>query len=98
MSLPNHVKVGGRTVEEDSESLLQATYPGISNYQPRPPGYFTERTILKTCNETVDELNHSILAKFPGVTHTFASYKKVVYETQERQGHYAEDIDAGLCP
>jgi hypothetical protein len=40
----------------------------------------------------VDELNHSILAKFSGVTHTFAGYDKVVHETQERQGHYVEDL------
>ena len=98
MSLPDHVKVGGRTAEEGLERLLHATYPGISNPQPRPPGYFTERTILTTRNETVDELNHSILAKFSGVTHTFAGYDKVVHETQERQGHYVEDVDAGYSP
>lgn len=68
MSLPDHMKIGGRTAEEGLESLLHAPYPGISNPQPRPPMYFTERMILTTCNETVDELNHSILAKFCGVT------------------------------
>ena len=51
-----------------------------------------------TRNETVDELNHSILAKFSGVSHTFAGYDKVVHETQERQGHYVEDLDAGYAP
>ncbi len=78
------------------ESLLHATYPGISN--PQSPRYFTERTILATSNETVDELNHTILAKFSGVIHTFAGYDKVVHETQEQQGHYAEDLDAGYAP
>ena len=29
------------------------------------------------------------------MTHTFADYDKVVHETQERQGHYAKDVDAG---
>ena len=32
------------------------------------------------------------------MTHTFAGYDKVVHETQERQGHYAEDVDAGYAP
>ena len=62
-----------------TENLLDATYPDISNPQPRPPVYFTERTILTTCNETVDELNNRILGKFSGVTCTFAGYNKVVY-------------------
>ena len=79
MSLPAHVKIGGRTAERGLENLLDATYPDITNPQPRPPVYFTERTILTTCNETVDELNHSILGKFSGVTCTFAGYNKVVH-------------------
>ena len=95
MPLPDHVKIGGGTAEEGLRSLLHATYPGISNPQPRPPRDFAERIILTTRNETVDELNHSILAKFSRVTHTFAGYDEVVRETQERQGHYAEDVDAG---
>ena len=87
MPLPDHVKIGGRTAEGCLESLLHATYPGITNPHPRPSRYLTEMTVLTTHNETVDELNHSILAKFSGVTHTFAGYDKVVHETQERQGH-----------
>ena len=57
-----------------------------------------ERTVLTTHNETVGELSHSILAKFSGVTHTFAGYDKVIYDTQERWGHYAGDVDAGYAP
>ena len=67
------MKFGGRIAEEGLESLLHATHPGISNPQPRPPKYFTERIILTTHNEKVDELNHSILAMFSGMTHTFAA-------------------------
>ena len=96
MPLPDHVKIGGQTAEEALERFLLATYPGISNPGPRPPGYFTERTILTTRNETVDELNHSILAKCSGVTHTFVGYDKVVHETEERQ--IAEDVNAGYAP
>jgi len=43
--------------EEGLKSLLHALYPGISNPQPRPSRYFTERTIFITCNETLDGLN-----------------------------------------
>jgi len=62
-----------------TENLLDTTYPDTSNLQPRPPVYFTERTILTTCNERVGELNHSILGKFSGVTCTFAGYNKAVH-------------------
>jgi hypothetical protein len=48
--------------------------------------------------ESDNELNHSILAKVSGVTHTFTGYDKVVHETQERGGHYAEDVEAGYAP
>ena len=83
MSLPDHVKISGRTTEGGLESP-QATYPDISDPQPRPSRYFTERTTLTTHSEIVDGLSHSILAKFSGVTQTFAGYDKVVHETQER--------------
>jgi hypothetical protein len=55
MPLPPHVKIGSGTTEDALESLLQTTYPGISDPEPRPPGYFTERATLTTCNETLDE-------------------------------------------
>ena len=77
VSVPDHVEFGGRTAEEGLESLLHATHPNISNTQPRPPRYFTERIVLTTHNETVDELNHSILAMFSGVTHTFTAMTKL---------------------
>ena len=84
MPLP-HVKIGGQTAEGALEQFLIATYPGISNPEPRPPGYLTERIMLTTHNETIDELNHSILAKCSGVIHTFVGYDKIVHETEERQ-------------
>ena len=90
------MKIGGQTAAGALEQFLIATYPGISNPEPRPPVYFTERTILTTHNETVDELNHIILAKYPGVTHTFLGYDQVVHETEERQ--IAEDVNAGYSP
>jgi hypothetical protein len=62
--------------------FLHGTYSGISNPQPGLSRYFTERTLLTTHNAMADELNHSILDKFSGVTHTFAGYDKVIHETQ----------------
>src|SRR5258706_270247 len=78
--------------------VLQCSGEGTSGRFSQWLRKAAERTILTTCNETVDELNHTILAKFSGVTHTFAGYDKVVHETQEQQGHYAEDLDAGYAP
>jgi hypothetical protein len=40
----------------------------------------------------------AVIAKFSGVMHMFADYDKVIHETQGRQGHYAEDFDAGYAP
>ena len=88
------MKIGGRIAEEGLESLLHGTYSGISNPQPGLPRYFTERTHLTTHNAMAGELNHSILAKFSGVMCTFAGYDRGVHETQERQIHYDEDVDA----
>ena len=84
ISLPNHVNIGGRIAEEGLESLLHRTYSGISNPQPGPARYFKERTHLTTHSAMADELNHSILAKFSGVSCTLAGYDRVVHETQER--------------
>ena len=55
------MRIDGATEKEALERFLQATYPGISNPGPRPPGYFTERTIITRRNETVDELNTAFL-------------------------------------
>ena len=82
MSLPDHVNIGGRTAEGGLESP-HATYPDISDSQPRPSRYPTERTTLTTHNGTMDGLSHSILSQFSGVTHIFEGYDKVVHETQE---------------
>ena len=46
----------------------------------------------------MDELNRCIIAELFGVTHTVAGFDKVVHKTQEQQGHYAEDLDAGYAP
>src|SRR5258706_5271549 len=92
MSLSDHVKIGGGTAEEGLESLsmqLTQVFPILSHQGTSQRG----QSLL--LDETVDELNHTILAKFSGVTHTFAGYDKVVHETQ---GHYAEDSYAGYTP
>ena len=50
MSRSDHVNIGGRTAEGGLESP-HATYPDISDLQPRPSRHRTERTTLTTHNE-----------------------------------------------
>ena len=54
-----------RLPRNDVQNMINSIYPGID--QPdKPDQFFLERTILSSKNDTVDQLNHVILDKFPG--------------------------------
>jgi len=68
----------------DINALITSIYPGID--QPnRGDEYFLERTILSAKNDEVDEINASILQKFPGNPHVLMSADSVQLENPERQ-------------
>jgi len=92
IKLPQHMHITG-TPEQRLENLIAASYPDISDPHPKPPEYLTARTILSTHNETVDEINHLLLSRFPGQVVRFSAFDKVVHETPEQT--YEEDVNAG---
>jgi hypothetical protein len=74
--LPAHMKCG-----DTEASLIDALYPGIDTLTPENhDDYFMERTILSARNDDVDQLNQSVLDRFPGEQKVFHSADSVKYE------------------
>src|SRR5712671_7702192 len=68
ISLPDHFCCAENSVD----SLIDAIYPGI--YIPNHPDqYFSDRIILSSMNKKVNELNATVLTKFPGLVRLFTS-------------------------
>jgi hypothetical protein len=72
--LPAHMKCG-----ENVASLIDAIYPGIQAGE-KSDEYFLDRTILSCRNDEVDDLNHDILAMFPGENHVMTGADSVILE------------------
>jgi len=68
ISLPNYFCCSENTVD----SLLDTIYPGI-HMPGHSDQYFSEHIILSTMNNKVNELNNTVLAKFPGNAQLFPS-------------------------
>jgi PIF1-like helicase len=62
INLPDHFKCPENSVT----SLIDTIYPGIYDQAHHSDQYFSERVILASKNDDVDDLNHHILHKFPG--------------------------------
>ena len=71
--LPPNLKLQENTVE----ALIQHIYPGLSQLQPPLHQYFSERMILSSSNDDVDDLNSLMLNSFPGQEQTFFSEDSV---------------------
>jgi ATP-dependent DNA helicase PIF1 len=77
ISLPNYFCCPENTVD----SLFDTIYPGI-HMLSHPDQYFSERIILSTMNNKVNELNNTVLAKFPGNAQLFPGVDFI--QTSER--------------
>jgi hypothetical protein len=77
--LPNHFKCEENTVA----SLIDCIYPNIETSN-LPREYFSERTILSSKNEDVDNINNGVLEKFPGAAQVFNSADYI--PTSEQSG------------
>jgi hypothetical protein len=71
---------------EDMDALVTSIYPDI-NLPRRPDQYFLDRTILSARNDEVDDINDSILAKFPGDPHVLMSADSVELENNLMNGY-----------
>jgi len=67
--LPPNLRLEENTVD----GLIQHIYPGLSHLQPPLHQYFSERIILSSHNDDVDDLNSLMLNSFPGKEHIFFS-------------------------
>lgn len=68
-----------RLEENTTEALINHIYPGLSTLPLNPPPhqYFSERMILSSRNDDVDDLNDLMLNIFPGEEQTFFSQDTV---------------------
>jgi hypothetical protein len=73
ITIPGFLRCEQNTVD----CLIQTIYPGIGHTPPPDDGFFAERTILSARNTDVDDLNHMILAQFPGQERVFQSADSV---------------------
>ena len=69
IEIPDHFKCPENTVT----SLINTIYPGIYDQAHHSDQYFSDRVILASKNDDVDNLNHHILHKFPGQEWVFHS-------------------------
>ncbi|KAJ2913726.1 hypothetical protein MD484_g6699, partial [Candolleomyces efflorescens] len=63
---------------DNSESLINFTYPDIDSPVPPPPNYFLDRMILAPRNADVSDINEAILNRMVGHRHTYISADQVV--------------------
>ncbi len=74
-----NVGVEVKLEENTTEALIQHIYPGLSTLplDPPPHQYFSDRMILSSRNDDVDELNKAMLDAFSGEEQTFFSQDSV---------------------
>ena len=82
--MPESFKCAENTVQ----SLIDTIYPGIGLLPHPEDHYFSERTILSSRNDDVDDLNHAILNRFPGELQVFQSADSI----EDNEGHGEEGI------
>jgi len=68
-----------RLEENTTDALIHHIYPGLSNLllNPAPYQYFSDRMILSSRNDDVDDLNNLMLNLFPGREQAFFSEDSV---------------------
>jgi len=72
-----------RLEENTVQALINHIYSGLSQLQPSPHQYFSDRMILSSRNDDVDDLNNLMLDAFPGDKHTFFSNDSVANNRPE---------------
>jgi hypothetical protein len=99
--LPDHFHYPENTVD----SLFDTIYPDI-HIPGHPDQYFSERIILSSMNNKVNDLNETILAKFPGPLQLFPSVDYIPNSEQLGEDdpllnypvEYLNEINCGTLP
>ena len=82
------------------ESLINGIYPEIEE-ENKDDDYFLNHTILSCRNDDVDDLNATILERFPGEEKTYWSSDKVILDGREDSDGiqpYSSEYLASLKP
>jgi hypothetical protein len=93
ITLPDHFKCPENTVS----SLINTIYPGISNPHQHPDEYFSQRVILACRNDDVDDLNHTVLQKFPGQERVFHSADSIANDGMDELLYPTEYLNSLNC-
>ena len=79
INLPPSLRLEENTVQ----ALINHIYPGLSQLQPSLHQYFSDRMILSSRNDDVDDLNSLMLDTFSGEDRTFFSNDTVANDRSE---------------
>ncbi|THH13908.1 hypothetical protein EW146_g6362 [Bondarzewia mesenterica] len=93
IKLPANIKM----VDNTMDGLINALYPEIAG-GPKPDHYFLDHTILSSKNDTVDDINHSILAQFPGEESIVIGIDKMIGVMQAYPMEYLNSINVSGLP
>ncbi len=101
ITLPDHF----HCPENTEDSLLNTIYPDI-HISGHLDQYFSERIILSSMNNKVNELNETVLAKFPGPSQLFPSVDFIPISKQLGEDdpllnypvEYLNEINCGTLP
>ena len=90
------------TCGDTFQSLIDATYPGISHIVPSEraqDNWFSEHTILCAQNDDVDHINETILKSFLGELKSYCNIDKIIniLEAHYSSG-YLNSINASGLP
>ncbi|XP_015167741.1 ATP-dependent DNA helicase RRM3-like [Solanum tuberosum] len=94
IALPEQMTVQHTQHGNPEETLIREIFPDLQqNY--RSTDYITERAILASRNEFVDNLNEILIGKFPGETKTYISFDSAEDDTNN---YYQEEYLNTLTP
>ena len=74
--LPDDILIEYTNNEESVNKLIQEVFPSLEK-NARSSAYMSKRAILSTTNEHVDQLNASMIDKFPGEEKVYHSFDSV---------------------
>jgi len=94
IALPEQMTVQQTQHGNPEETLIREIFPALQeNY--RSADYITQRAILASRNEFVDNLNEMLIGKFPGETKTYISFDSAEDDTNN---YYQEEYLNTLTP
>jgi len=92
--IPEKMVIKYKDDETSEQELIHSIFPSLQT-NAYLANYITERAILATKNEYVDELNQKLISQFPGVPKTFNSFDEAVDDTHN---YYQEEFLNSLTP